>query len=174
MLAPVLNVLSVTVLSLALPCLFGAVLARFGDGRWLWSVAGAALVFSLVGLHFFTDGYAQWPVAGPAEASDGSLLSYAGAAGAVGACAYALVRAWRNKQVAWFLALLVTGALPIVAAIAVFAVTLSVVGQSFLTPAVFQGMQLALALLPIAAAVLLVYGVRLAYAARRSLTAGVS
>ena len=54
-----LNVPSATVLVLVLPCLLGAVLARFGNGRWLWSAALAALVLSLLGLSTFTSAIAQ-------------------------------------------------------------------------------------------------------------------
>jgi hypothetical protein len=167
-----LNVPSVTALVLVPPCLLGAVLARFGDGRWLWSAALAALVLSLLGLSTFTSAIAQQ---GLTVVIGAYALSYAGAVLAAGACVSALVRAWRIKQMAWFFALLVTAALPLLAAIALHDYLWAVLAYSAGgAPGFSQSEQLAFALLSIGSAVLLVYGVRLAIAVERSSADGVS
>ena len=96
----VLNVLILHAVVLALPCILGAVLARFGDGRLLWSAALTALVLSLLALRIFTNAHGQHTYDAVNALISADLLADAGALVAVGTCASALVRAWRNKQVA--------------------------------------------------------------------------
>jgi hypothetical protein len=168
----VLTTLADTTVVLLVPSLVGALLAHAGDGRRLWIAAVAALALTVAGLLSLRSGRTVGILNGLDNVIVGSLASFVascvGLLVALGACAAALVRAWRGQQVVWLLVLLVTAALPLLAAVALFDYT-SLVLEPFHGGelVVFQGEQLAFALLPIGPAILVVYGVRLALAARR-------
>jgi hypothetical protein len=168
----ILSTLGDTAAVLLVPSLLGALLALSGDGRRLWIAAMAALALTLLGLHNLTSERTVGILSEQGNVIVGSLASFvasfAGLLVAQATCVAALVRAWRTQRVAWLLALVVTAALPLLAAVALFDYT-SLVLEPFYggEPVVFQGEQLAFALLPIGPAVLVVYGVRVALAARR-------
>jgi hypothetical protein len=167
-----LTTLGDTVAILLVPSILGALLARSGDGRKLWIAAAAALALTLLGLGGLTSGRTVGILSGLGNVLVGSLASFVasciGLLVALAACATALVRSWRAQHVAWFLALLLTAALPLLAAVALFDYT-SLVLEPFHggEPVVFQGEQLAFALLPIGPAVLVVHGVWVALTVRR-------
>jgi hypothetical protein len=135
----------------------------------------STLVLSLMALLTFTSAIGQHTYAAVNAVISATLLAYAGALVAVGTCASALVRAWRNKQADWFVALVVTAVLPLLATLAVFEYTQEVLGYLSLDlPMYAVGEQLAAELLIIGPAALLVYGLRLSVAAEQSPAAGAS
>jgi hypothetical protein len=157
-------------LILLLPSTAGVSIARRGDGRFLWVAAATALALAVFGLRSLAEGRGVGGFGGVGAVLNGYLLSLVGLLIGIAVCADALVRTRRAKQLAWFAALLALGALPLVASLALFDVTILVLEQVFHhgEPSAFQGERLAFQLLPIGLLSLLAYGVRVALGAWRA------
>lgn len=135
-----------------LPSSLGVFIAQFGAGRFLWLATTATLVLALTGL------------IGLATARDAAITyqwAYCSLLLGVGTCADAFTRALRARQVGWCLALLILGAAPLLASLAVFSI--DVLNGTTSAP----DEALAFTLLPLGPAALTVYSVRLAIMPRR-------
>jgi hypothetical protein len=173
-------VLIVATLGLVLPVLLGLLLAQDGDGSplpagCLGSAGATALIFTGLGVLLYVVSRVGAPkvllpasmfvAAGPVLVALG--LVALGFPLAAGACAVALVQAVRARRHGWFVALLVTAALPLLATIAAFALDVLVLHPADLSrAATIQLDLLPLLLPPVGAAGLTTYGTWTWWAAR--------
>ena len=161
-------VLVVTTFVLLLPGLLGVVVAWEGAGRALWCAAAAAFALTLLGLAFFPSPRDPQPAAS-LRLLVGLDVSALGLLWALSACADALTRSLRARRFAWFAALLVTAALPLLVAIVLFDVSVLAIAPAHPgQPVNDQLDRLVLELLPIGTAALTVYGVWTALAPWRT------
>jgi hypothetical protein len=161
-------VLVVTAFAFLVPGLVGVVAAWEGTGRALWFGATAALALTTAGLTVFTTPHASSELP-YVRVIVGLDLSALGVLVAIGTCADALTRSLRAHHFAWFVALLLTAAVPLVAAIVVFDIGVLVIGPAHPgQPVNDQLDRLVFELLPIGPAALTVYGVWTASAVWRA------
>ncbi len=152
-------VLLITVVALPIPSIIGVFAAWEGEGHFLWCGAAAALALTALGLAVLSAPRDPFPTA-YIRVLVGLDLSAFGLLVAIGVCADALSRSLRARQFAWFAALLLTAALPLLTAIIAFDVSVMTIGPALPERAVNGQLDLPVfKLLPIGSAALTVYGV---------------